>query len=423
MNDHAGVARRTIATLFAALSLVSAAFSTMGTINAVVAAGLSGSQAWAGIPSSVLQLGAAFSALAIASSMDRYGRRQGLALGLAVGVLGIGLAVGAIATGSLLLYLFGSLLLGMASAASRLARFPAAEIRPPEGRGRAIAYVVLGGAVGSIVGALLIGPSGRWMAQMGLSELLGPFLAAMALMALATATIHLWLRPDPRDVGREIARLHPDTAVHHGPARRPAQILRTPNGVVALAAMVFSQIVMAMMMGMTSLHMVNHHRALAGISVVFAAHAVGMYALSTVAGQLTDRWGRRPAIALGSGILVLACWLATLSSEVLPLSVALFLLGVGWNLCYVAGSALLSDHLAPEERARTQGANDFLIGLATAGASAGSGLIFAGASYRVLGMTGVAASLVPVALMVAYGWGRKQAALAPCPPGTEAVPC
>lgn len=421
MNDYSRIARRTTGTLFAALSLVSAAYGTMGTVNAVVAAGLSRSQASAGIPSSVLQLGAAFAALAIAASMDRYGRRRGLALGLAVGVVGIGLAVGAMVAGSFLLFLAGSLLLGVASAASRLARFAAAEVHPPEGRGRAIAHVVLGGVVGSVVGALLIGPSGRWMKQMGLSELLGPFVAAMVLLALATVVIHLWLRPDPRDVGQEISRLYPESGMHPGPARPPAQILRSPAGLVALSAMLFSQVVMAMMMGMTSLHMANHQRAMAGISVVFAAHMLGMYALSTVAGRLTDRWGRGPAILLGSGMLVLACWLATLSSDVLPLSVALFLLGVGWNFCYVGGSALLSDQLSPQERARTQGANDFVVGLATAGASAGSGLIFAGASYAVLGFTGAVASLVPVGLIAYYNWPRKRESFAPCAPGQRVI--
>jgi MFS family permease len=106
-------------------------------------------------------------------------------------------------------------------------------------------------------------------------------------------------------------------------------------------------------------------------------------------------------ILSGTATLVLACALAPLSPDVLPLSVALFLLGVGWNFCYVGGSTLLSDQLSPEERAKTQGANDFLIGLATATASLGSGLVFAGAGYAVIGIMGVVVSLVPTGLT---GW-------------------
>ena len=76
-------------------------------------------------------------------------------------------------------------------------------------------------------------------------------------------------------------------------------------------------------------------------------------------------------------------------------------LGVGWNFSYVGGSALLSDQLSPDERAKTQGASDLLIGLATAAASLGTGLLFAGAGYTGIGIVGAIASIVPVGLA---GW-------------------
>jgi MFS family permease len=119
-------------------------------------------------------------------------------------------------------------------------------------------------------------------------------------------------------------------------------------------------------------------------------------------------------IGAGSATLVLACGLAVLSTEVLPLSIALFVLGVGWSFCYVGGSALLSDLLSPEERAKSQGANDFLIGLATAGASAGSGLLFASTSYTVLGISGAMVSLVPLGLATWWMARQRRPAVACC---------
>ena len=85
----------------------------------------------------------------------------------------------------------------------------------------------------------------------------------------------------------------------------------------------------------------------------------------------------------------------------LPLSLALFLLGLGWNFCYVGGSALLSDQLSPAERAKTQGANDLLIGLSTAIVSFSSGLLFASIGYGGTGLVGIVASLALVGLT---GW-------------------
>jgi hypothetical protein len=74
---------------------------------------------------------------------------------------------------------------------------------------------------------------------------------------------------------------------------------------------------------------------------------------------------------------------------------------LGWNFCFVGGSTLLSDLLSPTERSKTQGANDLLIGLATAVASLGSGLIFAFTSYTAMGIVGIVVSLVPLGLA---GW-------------------
>jgi MFS family permease len=294
----------------------------------------------------------------------------------------------------------------------RLGRFAAAEVHPPESRGRAISTVVIGGTVGSVVGPLLIGPSGRWAHQAGLPELAGPYLAALVLLALASLVIHVWLRPDPLDLGRRIAEHHPETVARQGPARSVSEILHTPAAVVAVSAMAFGQVVMAMLTDIVSLYMRNHQHALADISVVISAHVFGMFAFSMVAGHLTDRWGRGPVILSGAATLVLACALAPLSPDVLPLSIALFLVGVGWNFCYVGGSTLLSDLLSPVERAKTQGANDFLIGLATAAATLGSGLVFAGTGYGVIGVMGVVASLVPAGLTARWMARRREPAAA-----------
>ena len=407
VKDYSHAARKITATLFAAQSLVSAAFIVSGTVSAIVGAQLSPNKAWAGLPSAVQRLGMAFAALAVGATMDRIGRRWGLALGLAVGTLGAGLAAEAIGAGAFLLFLGGLMLMGVASAAMQLGRFAAAEVHPPQSRGRAISSVVVGGAVGAVLAPLLVGPSGRWAQQAGRHELAGPYLVTLVIFALASLAILVWLRPDPRDVGRRIAEAYPEAVVHQGPTRPVSQILRTPAAFVALSAMAFGQVVMVMLMGMASLHMINYQHTLTDISVVFSAHTFGMFAFSMVAGRLTDRWGRGPVILSGTVMLVLACALAPLSPDVLPLSIALFLLGVGWNFCYVGGSALLSDQLSPEERAKTQGANDFLLALATAAASLGSGLMFARTSYTVLGIVGAVASLLPMAL-TAWWMARKR---------------
>jgi MFS family permease len=417
LYDCPRISRRITGTLFATQSLARAAFIACGTVSAIVGMQLSGNEAWAGVPAAVLQLAGALAAVAVATTTERIGRRKGLALGLGVGVLGMGVAAGAIIAGSLQLFLGGLVLMGVASAALLLGRFAVAEVHPPERRGRAISLVVIAGATGSVAGPLIVGPSGKWAQGAGIPELAGPYLAGMLVLAVAAVATFIWLRPDPRDVGRKMAERHPESSAHQGPARPISQILRTPGTLIAVLAMALSQMVMVMVMVITSPYMIRTQHDLTDISIVIAAHTFGMFAFSFLAGRLTDRWGRGWVILTGAGLLILGCAFAPLSSDVLPLSAALFLLGLGWNFCFVGGSTLLSDHLSAAERAKTQGANDLLIGVTTAAASLGSGLIFALTSYAAMGIVGIVISLVPLGLA---GWwvarGRRDgAAWAPSP--------
>ena len=144
---------------------------------------------------------------------------------------------------------------------------------------------------------------------------------------------------------------------------------------------------------------------------VISAHTFGMYAPSIISGWLLDKWGRGKMILFGTSTLLLACITAPLSPDVLPLGVALFLLGVGWNFCFVGGSTLLSDQLSPIERSRTQGTNDFLVGLASAAISLSSGFIFAATNYTVIAIVAGTLSLIPL-FMVLF-WMRKSPLPAP----------
>jgi MFS family permease len=401
MTDFTRIARKITATLFVNQSLVSAGFIATATVSAIIGAELSGSATWAGVPGAVQQIGAAFAALGISASMARAGRRRGLALGLIVGALGAGLASKSVIDGSFAPFLAGMALMGVALAAMQLGRFAAAEVHPTESRGRAISYVVIGGAIGSILGPQLVGPASQLAQQAGVNELAGPYLIALTIYFLAALVITIFLRPDPREIGAKITEMDTETTVQSGPTRTLSQILRTPGAFVAVAAMVTGQVVMVMLMGITSLYMKNHQHPLTIISLVISAHTFGMFAFSIISGRLTDKLGRGAVIMTGAGLLVVACMLAPLSTDMLPLAVALLLLGIGWNFCYVGGSTLLSDQLSPAERPKTQGTNDLMLGLATATASFSSGLMYASVGYNVMGGIGAAIALIPLGLT---GW-------------------
>jgi MFS family permease len=95
------------------------------------------------------------------------------------------------------------------------------------------------------------------------------------------------------------------------------------------------------------------------------------------------------------------------------LAFSLFLLGLGWNFCYVGGSSLLADQLNHLERAKTQGFNDLLIGLASALGSFISGLIFAASGFGVVGLVGVGLAIIPLGLTLWWQMGQRRLATAP----------
>jgi MFS family permease len=406
MTNLESIARKITTVLFAQQSLASAGFIAAATLNSIVGKELSQHANWAGVPTAVYLLAGAFAAFMWGYVYDAIGRRGGLTTGLSVGVIGSGVAFYAIAIHSFAFFLVGMILMGIANAAVQLGRFAAAEVNKPEHRGRAISNVVIGGTVGSVVGPFVAGPAGKVIGLWGINELAGAYLVSLILFAIAAVVVFLGLRPDPREIGKEVAEKFPETTIGSGAVRSVFEIFRQPAARVAVISMVLGQMVMVLVMVITSLYMRDHNHMLGDISIVISAHTVGMYAFSIISGRLADRWGRGPVIIIGSATLVIACIAATISPDVLPLGVALFLLGLGWNFCFVGGSTLLADQLSPLERARTQGFNDLLVGLASASGSLGSGFIFAALGYNTMAWISAAFAFIP--LLFASFWTLKR---------------
>ncbi len=407
-KDYDFIAKKITGVLFLSQSLSSAGFIAAFTVNALVGIELSGRAAMAGVPGAVYVLGQALGAFTWSYGMEWMGRRRGIGSGQVIGAIGSIIAVWAIIAHSFLFFLAGLAFVGVARSAVDLGRFAAAEVHLPDKRGRAISNVVLGSTVGAIFVPLLVSPMGHLAVRAGLAELAGSYLLGLAVLLVAALLIFSGLRPDPRDIGREIS------LVHSGPlsssAIRPlARIVRQPEVIVAGATMIFAQMVMMIPMCITSVHMKMHAHSLTSISLVISAHAVGMYAFSVLSGRMTDRLGRQSVIVMGSILLVVSCLLGAPSVAFMPLVVSLFLLGVGWNFAYVAGSALLADQLAPGERAKTQGFNDFLLNLASAGSQVASGVIYAEGGFGVMCCAAGAMALVPLCAVLWLRASRRAA--------------
>jgi MFS family permease len=394
--------KRTTWTLVGSVALGSTGHIAAATVAAIAARHIAGSSAWSGAPGAAVVLGAAVGAVALSQMMVRRGRRFGLVSGYTVGVVGALVATAAVVIAALPVLLFGTFLIGFGNASNQLSRYTAADLVPPERHASAIGIVVWGATVGAVVGPNLAAPAGSLAVSLGLPELTGAYLVPLVFVGAAALLSFVLLRPDPYELADESSRRDV------GPGERTtavslASVLARPNVPVAIIALIGGMVVMVLIMTMTPLHMADHGHDLASVGLVISGHTFGMYGLSPLSGRLTDRFGSVPVILAG---LVTVATAAIMSAVAPPtggvvLFIALFLLGYGWNLGYVAGSALLTTGLSLAERTRVQGLTDGLIWSSAAAASLGSGLVVAFASFAALGLLGAALVVVPFLVVVA----------------------
>jgi MFS family permease len=403
--------RRMSWVLFTVAALGSTGYIAAVTVGTLVAAEMSGGAALGGLPTTTTTIGTAVAASLIAMIMLRRGRRIGLLLGLAVGILGGAVAFGSILVGSIPLLLLGSAFTGFANAAGNLGRYIAADMATPERRASALGLVVWGTTIGAVIGPNLAAPAGEMAVALGFPELAGSYLLTVFFIGLAWIVSVFLLRPEPYALADPSALPGPVDPLVKAPALRV--IAARPSVAVALVTLVAAQVMMVLIMTMTPIHLMDHGHGLATVGLVLSAHTFGMFGLSPVTGRLTDRFGSPPVIASGFVGLASAALIAALAPADggIGLTFALFLLGYGWNLCFVAASSMLSYGLALAERTRIQGIADTLTWGTAAFASLASGLIVAAASYTVLGFIGVGLTLIP-ALFLAVQIPRLRPAAA-----------
>jgi MFS family permease len=394
--------------LVAGVAIGSTGHIAAATIASIAAQDLLGSTTFAGAPGAAVVLGAAGGALLLSQTMARRGRRLGLAAGYSIGVGGALLATLAVVTRSFPLLMLGTLFIGFGNSSNLLSRYAAADLVPVARRARAIGLVVWGSTVGSVIGPWLVPIASDLAKSLGLPPLVGPYLVPVVFVGTAAILSFALLRPDPYALADESA-VHQPYAASAAPVR---VLLQRPTVLAAIVALIVGQFTMVLIMTMTPLHMTSHGHDLAAVGFVLSAHTFGMYALAPISGRLTERFGSIATIFGGTAVLIAAGLLAGFAPPEGGglLTIALFLLGFGWNLGFVAGSAMLSTGLDLPERTRLQGFADALIWSTSAVASLGSGVIVAVAGYTSLSLLG--AALVAIPIVVVASQRRVIAAIA-----------
>ena len=384
--------RRNTALLSAALAANSAMLQLSAAVASLTLVLVIDVEGLLGLGPAIMLTAGALAALPAGRAMDRLGRVPVLAAGYCIGMAGCGLSALGSSASSALAVLAGLLGVGAASGIALLARVAAGDMYPPERRARGIALVLFGAVFGAVLGPAVFSPmiSGRELDGDALAPL---WLAAGGFMAVGLVLV-LMVRPDPQSIATLLGGAEREAAPP--PAARLGELLRRPGVIPALLAAQASFAVMVGVMTLTGAVVVDHHHHDAHhVFPIIGAHVVGMYALVIVIGDVIDRIGRTQSLA--GGLLLMAAAVISLLwiESVAATAVALFGLGLGWNLSFVAATAELADRTEATERGKLLGFNDLLSGLTGALLALLGGVALSALGVAALAIGGAALVLAP----------------------------
>jgi MFS family permease len=395
------IVRRNTLVLAASVGLAWVVIQLMAGLAAVMMSHLSGVAALAGFAPGVWLLGHAAGGYLVGRAMDAWGRRNGLMLAFLTGAAGTTLVFLSLLLESLALFLVALVVTGVGTGGTNLARAAGADMYPPQRRARGITFVLVGAAFGAIGAPLLFAPMLAGARSHDPGALAAPWPLATGVL-LAGALLLLVIRVDPREVARRLGVVAGVSEAAAAERPRPlSEMLALPMVPLALLAAVVAQGVMTATMAIVGLVLVDHGHDLGSVSITMSAHFLGMFGLVLVVGTLVDRIGRFVSVLVGLVVMAGGAMLMLLGVELLTVMPAMFLVGIGWNIAFVASTAILADAARPNERGRLLGFSDSVAIAIAAVMSVGAGLMVGTIGLTSLIVVGAALALVPAGLIAA----------------------
>jgi MFS family permease len=355
-------------------------------INGLVGLSLAPYSWMATLPVMGYVVGGALSTGPVAWFQSRWGRKVSFQIGLAVAFFSALLGTYAVISGNFWLLVLATVVAGYYSANGQLYRVAAAELAKPEYRERAVSMVLAGGIVGGVIGPNLA----RWTQHLGDAPFAGAYatLAVVALVSMAVVSLVRFPRV-------------PSKKKEAGGGRPLLVIMRQPIFIVSTAAAALGYGVMNLLMAASPIAMQMCGHPFKDVALVLEWHVIGMFAPGFFTGHLIKRFGIIPIMSVGVVLNLLCIAIALSGVDVMHFLVSMFLLGVGWNFLFTAGTALSLRAYRPEERDKVQGAINFCVFAMMMISSFSSGALVTTQGWTLLNY----GSLIPVALTgVAVLW-------------------
>jgi MFS family permease len=329
-------------------------------INGLVGLALAPVGWMATLPVTGYVVGGALSTGLVAQSQMRWGRRTSFQLGLLMAFISALLCAWASVIGSFWLLVVATVLAGYYSANGQLYRFAAAEVADKTAKEKAVSLVLAGGLLGAVVGPNLA----AYTRNLTSTPFTGAYLT-LAVAALLSMVVMAQMQ----------FPLVPKLTSNSDTGRPMSEIWRQPVFVVATLGAALGYAVMNLLMAATPLAMQVCGMSFENIAWVLEWHVLGMFAPGFFTGHLIKRFGVLRIMGIGV-LLNLVCIAVALNGEDLThFTVALFVLGVGWNFLFTGSTTLSLEAYTPAEKDKAQGAINFFTFLLMALSSFASGAL------------------------------------------------
>lgn len=377
------------------------------TVGALIARDMLGSESFSGLPAALFTLGSALSAFLVGRISQVFGRRYGLSLGFIAGGIGaIGVILAATINNVLLLFI-ALFIYGAGTSTNLQARYAGTDLANEKQRATAVSIAMVSTTFGAVAGPNLVTPMGKIADSVGIPTLAGPFILAALAYILAGLTLFIYLRPDPFLVAKEIsdAQEEQKNQVSDQVKLELDTKINRAGIIVGALVLVLSHVVMVAVMTMTPIHMENHGKELSAVGLVIGLHIAAMYLPSIGTGVLVDKFGRVFMVVASSITLAISGLMAAFvpGDSLFWLTIALVLLGLGWNFGLISGTTIIVDSTNLNTRAKTQGSVDVWVALGGTAGSLLSGIIVAYFSYMILGLVGTFLALLMIPIIF---WAR-----------------
>ncbi|MDR2154886.1 MAG: MFS transporter [Burkholderiaceae bacterium] len=291
-------------------------------------------------------VGGAIAAPLVARTQTRWGRQVSFQIGLLVALGSALLAAFAAWTRQFWLLMLATMIAGYYNANGQLYRFAAAELARPDWREKAVSLVLAGGLLGAVIGPKLA----TWARALLPTEFVGAYLslAAVAVLGMAVVAAIRFAPAPPKPDGMAVGR-------------PLGQIMRQPVFIVAALGAALGYGVMNLLMAATPLAMQVCGFDFQATAQVLQWHVIGMFAPGFFTGHLIRRLGALPVMAAGLLLNLLCVAIALTGVALEQFTIALLLLGVGWNFLFTGSTTLALTTWQPEEKDRAQAAINFCV--------------------------------------------------------------